>query len=149
MQTFAEFMAESFHSESRLTWNYLSPSHATALFRIDLIKVTVPFERRDPDGQWHVVFEVEQGESTEVAHAAFEIFNGVFQSVEEFVSVREPEIVVLATKRDKLAGVYQTYLRKESATLKELGYELQGPVRVDPFMEFTLRRVKPSAWRPS
>ena len=98
MQTFAEFMAESF------------------------LKVTVSFERRAADGPWHVVFEVEQGESTEVAHSAFEIFNGVFQFVEEFVGVREPEIVVFATKRDKLAGIYQTYLRKESATLRELGY---------------------------
>jgi len=149
MQTFAEFMAESFHSDTRLTWNYLNPSHATATFHVDGIKVTVSFERRDPDGPWHVVFEVAQGESTEVAHSAFEIFNGVFQSVEEFVGVREPEIVVFATKRDKLAGIYQTYLRKESDTLKELGYELEGPVRVDPFMEFTLRRVKPSAWKPA
>jgi len=149
MQTFAEFMAESFHSDTRLTWNYLDPSRATARFDVDGIRVTVSFEQRELNGPWHVVFEVDQGESTEVAHSAFEIFNGVFQSVEEFVGVREPEIVVFATKRDKLAGIYQTYLRKESATLRELGYELEGPVRVDPFMEFTLRRMKPSAWKPA
>jgi len=119
MQTFAEFMAESFRSDTPLTWNYPNPSSVTATFHADRIKVTVVLEGREPDGPWLVAFEVDQGDSTEVAHSAFEIFNGVFQSFEEFVSV------------------------------KDLGYELKGPVRVDPFMEFTLRRVKPSGWKPA
>ena len=55
--------------------------------------------------------------------------------------------MVFATKRDKLAGIYQTYLRKESATLEKLGYKLEGPDRVDPYVEFTLRRMTPSGWK--
>ena len=114
---------------------------------MDAIKVTVSLEQRKTDGPWHVVFEVDQSDSTAAVHSAFEIFNGVFQAVEEFINVREPEAVVFATKRDKLAGIYQTYLRKESATFEKLGYRLEGPHRVDPYVEFTLSRTKPSGWK--
>jgi hypothetical protein len=136
MQPFAEFMAESFDSNAKLSWDYPRRSHATATFNVDRIKVIVSFEQRETNGPWHVVFEVEQGDSTAAVHSSFEIFNGVFQAVEEFIDVREPETVVFATKRDKLAGIYQTYLRKESAELERLGYTVEGPHRVDP----TLRR---------
>jgi hypothetical protein len=147
MQTFAEFMAESFDSNAKLSWDYPGRSHATATFNVDRIKVIVSFEQRDTNGPWHVLFEVDQGDSTAIAHSSFEIFNGVFQAVEEFIEVREPETVVFATKRDKLAGIYQTYLRKESAALGKLGYQLDGPHRVDPYMEFVLKRTKPSGWK--
>jgi hypothetical protein len=32
------------------------------------------------------------------------------QATEEFLVTREPETVIFATKRDELAGIYQTYL---------------------------------------
>jgi hypothetical protein len=127
MQTFTEFMAESFNSSARLVWDYPRRSHAAAAFSVDGINVTVSFDlyqkapKRDTNGPWHVVFEVDQSDSTAAVHSSFEIFNGVFQAVEEFIEVREPETVVFATKRDKLAGIYQTYLRKESTTLEKLG----------------------------
>jgi hypothetical protein len=114
---------------------------------VDGIKVIVTFEQRDPNSSWHVVFEVDNTDSTATVHSSFEIFNGVFQAVEEFVEVREPDTLVFATKRDKLAGIYQTYLRKESATLERLGYALDGPHRVDPYVEFLLRRVGPTGWK--
>jgi hypothetical protein len=123
-------MAESFNSQAKLVWDYPRRSHDTATFSVDGIKVTVSFEHRETNGPWHVVFEVDQSDSTAAVHSAFEIFNGVFQAVEEFIVVREPETVVFATKRDKLAGIYQTYLHKESATLLKLGYNLEGPLRV-------------------
>lgn len=147
MQTFAEFMAESYNSNVELTWNFSPPARATASFTVDSVKVVVSFEQRAAGGSWHVVFEVERGDRTEVVYSAFSIFNGVFQAVQEFMEVREPESVVFATKRDALAGIYETYLRKEAATLERLGYVLEGPQRVDPFMEFTLKRTKPSGWK--
>ena len=147
MQTFSEFMAESLHSEAKLNWNLEDGDHVTATFAVDEIKVVVSFEQREHNGPWHVIFEVEPSDSTAAVHSSFEIFNGVFQAVEEFIEVREPETLVFATKRDKLAGIYQTYLRKESATLEKLGYKLEGPHRVDPYMEFILKRVKPSEWK--
>jgi len=67
--------------------------------------------------------------------------------VREFVEVREPDVLVFATKRDELAGIYQTYLRRESSTLENLGYRLEGPHRVEPYVEFTLRRVRLSGWK--
>jgi hypothetical protein len=82
-----------------------------------------------------------------VAYSAFAIFNGVFQAVREFVEVRQPDALVFATKRDELAGIYQTDLRRESATLEELGYELEGPHRAEPYLEFTLKPTKPSNWK--
>jgi hypothetical protein len=148
MPTFAEFVAESFHSEANLNWNLAGSNYVTATFAVDEINVVVSFEQREHNGPWHVVFEVEQSDSTAAVHSSFEIFNGVLQAVTEFVQVREPDIVVFATKKDKLANIYQTYLRRESATLEKLGYTLEGPHRVDPFMEFVLRREKPSNWKP-
>jgi hypothetical protein len=146
MQSFAEYMAESFESNAKLGWDYPRRSRATATFGVDGIKVIVSFEQNETTGPWHVIFEVDQSDSTTAVHSSFEIFNGEFQAVEEFIEVREPETMVFATKRDKLAGIYQTYLRKESAKLDKLGYRLEGPYRVDPYMEFVLKRVRPSGW---
>jgi hypothetical protein len=148
MQTFAEFIAESFHSEAKLNWNLAGSKHVTATFTVDEIKVVVSFEQRERNGPWHLVFEVKQGDSTAAVHSSFEIFNGVLQAVTEFMQVREPDVLVFVTKKDKLANIYQTYLRRESATLEKLGYTLEGPHRVDPFVEFVLRREKPADWKP-
>jgi hypothetical protein len=147
MQTFAEFMAESFESSVPLRWDHARASVVPARFSVDSVTVTVNFERRRADGPWHVVFEVDRGQGTELVYSAFAIFNGVFQAVEEFISVREPETVVFATKRDDLAGIYRSYLRKEARKLAELGYRLEGPIKVDPYMEFMLQRDKPSSWK--
>ena len=148
MQTFAEFIAEAFDSHARLTWDYPRRSFATAVFDVDAIRVTVSLEEREAGGPWYVAFEVNQGDRLPAVHSAFEIFNGVFQAVREFIEVRQPDKVVFATKKDKLAGIYQTYLRKESSRIEALGYRLEGPHRVDPSMEFVLRRVRPSDWKP-
>ena len=147
MQSLAEFMAESFNSNVPLTWDLSGLSHAVASFTVDSVKATVSFERRGNGGPWHVTFEIEKGDSTEAVRSAFAIFNGVFQAVGEFIEVREPETLVFATKRDELANIYQTYLRKWSARIEELGYRLEGPIRVDPYTEFMLTRVRPSGWK--
>lgn len=148
MASFAEFMAESFRSNVPLTWNLSSPTKATASFVLDSVGVVVSFEQRESGKAWHVVFEAQKGETTEAVYSAFAIFNGVFQAVEEFIEVRQPDMLVFATKRDELANIYRTYLRRESRTIESLGYALEGPHRVEPFTEFALRRVKPSEWKP-
>jgi hypothetical protein len=146
MQSFAEFMAESFHSNVPLTWDLSDLSRATASFTVDSVKVVVSFERRTNDGPWHIVFEVDRGERTAIAHSAFAIFNGVLQATEEFLTVRQPDVVVFATKRDDLSGIYQTYLRRESEALAKLGYQLEGPIQMDPYAEFVLRRIRRTGW---
>ena len=99
MQTFAEYIAESFNSNAKLMWDYPRRSHATATFGVDGIKVIVSFEQREPDGPWHVVFEVDLSDGTAAVHSSFEIFNGVFQAIDEFIEVREPETLVFAHER--------------------------------------------------
>jgi hypothetical protein len=143
MQAFAEFMAESYRSNVALTWDLEGLSLARASFTVDSIRVTVSFECREKDGPWHAASEVKKGDGTEVAHSAFAIFNGVFQAAEEFLSVREPELLIFATKREALARIYDTYLRREAETIEHLGYTLDGPIRMDPYQEFLLRRRAP------
>ena len=147
MATFAEFIAESLHSEVDLIWNLSRVDHVTATFAVDGTTVVVSFERKQESSAWYAAFEVERGELTGVAQSSFEIFNGVLHAVTEFVEVRQPDLLVFASKNERLANIYQTYLRRESATLDKLGYVLEGPQRVDPFVEFTLRRVRPSKWK--
>ncbi len=149
MQTFAEFVAESFHSEVGLNWNLTRKNLVTATFAVDGITVAVTFEQRQDSPAWYVVFEVEQSDNSATAtvHSSFEILDGVLQAVTEFVGVRQPDLLVFATKKDKLANIYRTYLRRESTTLETLGYQLEGPQRVDPYLEFTLRRIKPAEWK--
>ena len=147
MQLLAEFIPESFNSNVPLTWDLSCVSRAIASFTVDSVKTTVEFERRGSGGPWHVTFEVAKGDSTEVAPSAFAIFNGVFQAVAEFIEAREPETLVFATKRDELANIYHTFLRKWSASIEELGYRLDGPIQVDPYTEFMLTRVRPLGWK--
>lgn len=127
-------------SFAEFVWDLSGTSHVTAAFEIDSFKVRVSFEQRESGRAWYVAFEVGKGDATEAVQLAFAIFDGVFQAINEFVGVREPEILIFATERDELAGVYRTCLRKESAQLKELGYEIEGLV---------LRRVKSSSWANS
>ncbi len=77
---------------------------------------------------------------------AFHIFNGVFQAVEEFISVRQPEVLVFATKREELADIYDLYLRREQEKIIGLGYQLEPVSKIDPHREYTLRRIKSSEW---
>ena len=147
MQSLAEFMAESYNSNVPLTWDLSGLSRVVASFTVNPVKATVSFERRGDGGPWYVTFEIKKGDSTEAVRSAFAIFNGVFQAVGEFIEVREPETLVFATKRDELASIYQTYLRKWSTRIEELGYRLEGPIRVDPYTEFLLTRVRLSGWK--
>jgi hypothetical protein len=147
MQSFAEFVAENFESTVDLFWDNPRPGLATARFSVRNVAVTVLFEQMEPESPWRAAFTAERGEPTEVATAAFELFNGVIQALEEFLDIRQPEALVLVSKTEQLTRIYETYLRREAARMERLGYQFEGPVRADPYTEFTLRRTRPSAWR--
>ena len=147
MASFAEYIAENFHSEVALIWKLIGPTHAVAAFEIRTLRVEVSFEQRELNGPWHVAFNVLTGEPAERTASAFRVFNGVFQAVREFVETREPEVVVFISKDEDLAGIYETYLRREKKPIEGLGYAIEGPDRVDPYTQFTLRRQRPSGWR--
>jgi hypothetical protein len=149
MPTFAESIAEAFHSEVDMKWSLKSATHAVASFTVKTAAVEVDFEQREDGGSWYVAFNALRADvpGSSLVTLAFRIFNGVFQAVKEFTETREPEILVFIAKDEDLASIYQTYLRREAVDLEELGYRLEGPHRVDPYTEWTLRRIKPSAWR--
>jgi hypothetical protein len=147
LQSFAEFVAGEFHSEVPLIWKLKSTTHAVAMFSAGTVAVEVSFEQREHRGPWHVGFNVVHGEAAERTLLAFRIFNGVFQAVREFIETREPAAVVFIAKDEDLASIYATYLRREKAAIEELGYVIEGPNRVEPYTEFTLRRTRPSEWR--
>jgi hypothetical protein len=146
MASFAEIVAESFHSEVKLIWKLTGTNQAIATFTVSAVMVEVSFEEREQNGPWHVAFNVVKGDISARPHLAFRIFNGVFQAVREFVETREPLVLVFISKDEDLAAIYETYLRREKAKLAELGYAVEGPFRVDLYTQFTLRRVKPSQW---
>jgi len=149
MQTFADVIAESFYSEVKVNWKLKSTMHAIAAFNVKSIAVEVDFEQRDQHGPWHVGFNTVQGEAADRTNMtlAFPIFNGVFQAVREFIETREPEAVVFIAKDEDLASVYEAYLRREKNSIEAIGYKMEGPGRVEPYAEWTSRRVKPSGWK--
>lgn len=136
MENFAEFVAENYFSTVQLIWNYRHSGMATASFSVDDVRVTVRFENQ---GQvWNVGFNVERGDVMTGTMSAFDIFNGVLQAVQEFIEVRQPDVLVFVTKQDRLAGIYRTYLRRQKTLIEQAGYILSG---------FRLRRIKPSDWK--
>ncbi len=147
MASFAEFIAENFHSEADLIWRLDGPARAVAAFKAGSLSVEVAFEQRETNGPWHVAFDVVTGDPTERTSMAFRVFNGVFQAVRDFIGTRQPAIVVFISKNDDLAGIYGTYLRREKNAIESMGYILEGPHRVEPYTEYTLRRARPADWR--
>ncbi len=150
MEAFAEFIAESFRSATELNWNSKNTTYTTATFPIKSGLVEVAFEWHETDGIWRVSFDTIRGEMTDrtIIVQAFRILNGVFQAVGEFVEKQGPNVIVFSSKDDDLVSVYESYLRRERAFFTEFGYVVEGPQQMGQEMEFTLRRVMPSWWRP-
>jgi hypothetical protein len=148
MQTFADFIAESFDSEVQVNWKLKSTVQVVATFTVKSILVQVDFEQREHNGPWHVSFNTLHGEMTDLKNEMLAIrrLNGVFQAVHEFMETREPEAVVFIAKDDDRASIYSAYLHRESSKIESLGYKLEGPHRLEPYTEWTLRRIKPSGW---
>lgn len=147
MASFAEFIAESYFSEAEVTWQLVSLTHAVASFEAKSVLVEVDFEQTEVSGPWNVSFNTMKGEKSDLTMLAFRIFNGVFQAVREFIETRKPELLVFASKDADLSDIYRTYLRREQKSFEDLGYRLEEPQRVAPYMEFALKRTKPSEWR--
>ena len=140
--SFAEFVAENFRSVANLTWD-MADGRVLAHFAVEDLRVEVQFEERTA-GEWTLSFDLLTTPKS-VAYLAFHMFNGVFQAVEEFVSVRNPDTVIFVTKRADLAHIYETYLRRERTRIEELGYRVRE-VKATPFTEYVLERVNSSDW---
>ena len=140
---FAEFIAENLRSVVDLTWD-LADGRVLARFGVEDLLVEVQFEERVP-GEWTIAFELVTTPKS-LAYLAFHMFNGVFQAVEEFVSVRNPDAVVFVAKRADLAHIYEIFLHREQHRIADLGYKLRTVQKVDPFVEYVIKRVNPSGW---
>jgi hypothetical protein len=147
MSSFAESFARGFSSDVDLQWDVSSSLRATASFSLgtDAIHVDVMFEQRVVGGPWFVQFELRPGASAKDALLhAFRIFNGVFQAVRDFASLREPEGLVFPSRNQDLAAIYRTYLAKEKQAFEDLGYEILKPLSAPPYLEYELRRARPN-----
>ena len=149
MSSFAEIVAESFHSEVGVNWRLESVHRAVATFSVKTVQVQVDFEQQEPDAGWHVGFNTVRGEISDRSFAtlAFRIFNGVFQAIREFIEVRQPELMLIVAKDEDLAGIYRTYLRREKSALENLGYKLEEPQQINPYTQWLLRRSRPADWK--
>src|SRR4051795_7638584 len=79
---FSEVVANSLFSMAQLSWS-VEGDRALARFTLHEITVEVSFEHRS-GAEWQVAFGVRRGKGSDI-YAAFQIFNGVFQAVEEFL----------------------------------------------------------------
>ena len=149
MSSFAEIVAESFHSEVAVNWRLESVHRAVETFNVKTVSVEVYFEQRERDAAWHVGFNTVRGETSDRTNMtlAFRIFNGVFQAIREFIETREPELMVIVAKDEDLAGIYRTYLRREKSALENLGYKLEEPQQINPYTQWVLRRSRPADWK--
>lgn len=105
------------------------------------------FEEPELHAPWRVSFGVERGDTTSAVYAAFEIFNGVMQAIEEFLEVRQPQVLVIVSKNEQLTRIYMSYLQREASRIERLGYSLEGSARVAPYTEFVLHRGRSSRWK--
>lgn len=123
-------------------------STAIATFIHNDLLVTTTFAEVG-QGEWQVGFAIspEMQPANAIAQSSIRIFSGVFQAVREFLEVRQPIRLVLASKQEALGHLYETYMQRQDTELAQFGYRMVI-TRVDPQVEFALEKSTPSAWQP-
>ena len=108
MQTFAEFIVESFDSDVHVNWKLKTTTDAIATFTVKSITVEVDFEQGEHNRPWHVSFNTIHGELSDLKNELLAIrrLNGVFQAVRDFIETREPQGVVFIAKDEDRASIY-------------------------------------------
>ena len=142
-----ESILSSFDSQAELVWNLVSPAEATASFVHNGDKVTVTFLQTSPT-EWRASFDVAKSEhtSSELIRSSIRIFSGVFQAVEEFLTIRQPQRLVFASKEEGLGRLYETYLARQDSNLHALGYQSEHTSKASPLAEYAIIKTSPSAW---
>ncbi len=144
---FLESMLASFDSQASVVWNLASPSEAHASFTLHGDRITVSFLQTVP-AEWRVAFEVAKSRqsSSDLVRSSIGIFSGVFQAVEEFLTVRQPEHLVFTSKEEGLGRLYEAYLSRQDTNLRNLGYQAEHPTKASPLAEYAIVKTTPSAW---
>ena len=142
-----ESILASFDSQAAIVWNLTSPTGAQASFTLGDDRVTITFAEKSP-GEWRVAFAVASSAqfTSEKARSSIRIFSGVFQAVEEFLTVRQPERLVFASKEEGLGRLYEAYLSRQDTALNTLGYRSEDAFKAAPLAEYAIVKTTPSAW---
>jgi hypothetical protein len=142
MGVLANSLIAVFDSDTNLTWTTEGLKKVIASFKLGDADIRTMFDKISDD-EWQVGFESDQ--KTTPA-SAVRVFSGVFQSVREFLEVRQPMALVFASKAQELGELYAAYLKRQDTTLAQMGYEMEQ-VKAAPLTEFTIRKKIPSDWR--
>lgn len=144
---FTESILASFNSQARLTWNLTSTTEATASFVQNDDRITITFTQTSTT-EWRAAFDVAQSTQTSsgLVRSSIRIFSGVFQAVEEFLTIRQPERLVFASKEEGLGRLYEAYLFRQDTTLHTLGYQTEQTTKASPLAEYAIVKTSPSAW---
>jgi hypothetical protein len=148
MTILAEAFIAAFDSNAQITWTTESASVAIASFSTNEAKVVTRFSKVSDD-EWQVGFEVssDQQSAPQIPHSFIRILGGVFQSVREFLEVRQPMKLVFTNEEEALGRLYESYLERQDTVLSQMGYEMVTPTQVSPLVEFVIRKKTPSEWR--
>jgi hypothetical protein len=144
---FLESILSSFDSQASIVWNPRSPAEAEASFALHGERITVLFTETRA-GEWRVGFEVAKStqSTSDLVRSSIRIFSGVFQAVEEFLTIRQPERLVFASKEEGLGRLYEAYLSRQDTNLRGLGYETEHTTKASPLAEYAIVKATPSAW---
>jgi hypothetical protein len=142
MGVLADSLIAVFDSNTNLIWTTEGLNKVIASFEQGNAHIKTTFDKISDD-QWRVGFESDQNSTLA---SAIRIFSGVFQSVREFLEVRQPMTLVFASKSQDLGELYEAYLKRQDTTLAQMGYEMEQ-MKATPLAEFTIRKKTPSAWR--
>ena len=98
--------------------------------------------------EWRVGFDVNSKSSpSDSIHASIRVLSGVFQSVREFLEVRQPGRLVFASKEEALGHLNEEYLQRQDAPLRQMGYRMVSSVKMTPLAELVIEKATPSEWK--
>jgi hypothetical protein len=149
MNDLAEALLDTFHSYASLIWDAKGASQVTARFEIDGSRVEVVF-RKTAKKDWQVGYTIA---ATRIKPAmqslsdSLRIVGGVLQAVTEFLEIRQPERLCIATENEDLSELCQAYVGRQDTALNRMGYKGNASVHGSPQSPFLFEKATPSAWR--
>lgn len=146
MNVLAESIIAAFDSNTEIVWSLETSSKAIARFSLTGAQVVVTFRATD-EKAWRVGFDVDSKlQLGDGLGPAIRVFSGVFQTVKEFLEIRQPERLVFASKDEGLGHIYETYLKRQDTELHKLGYQTEA-TKMSPLAEFSIVKTTPTDWK--
>ena len=149
MNDLAEALLDTFHSDARLIWDAKGTSQVTARFEIDGSHIEVAF-REAVKKDWQVGYTIAAARikpAMESLSDSLRIVGGVLQAVTEFLEIRQPERLCIATENEDLSELCQAYLGRQDTALNRMGYKGTPAVHGPLHSPFLFEKATASAWR--